>query len=53
MNKSFDNITEELRKIISQAESSGVAAWQAGEMLHEVKLTLSYGAKYKTFDNTF
>jgi hypothetical protein len=50
MNESFDEITEELKKIINQAESSGVAAWQAGEMLHEVKSNPNYRTRYKNFD---
>jgi hypothetical protein len=50
MNESFDEITDELKKIINQAEISGVAAWQAGEMLYEVKSNPNYRNRYKNFD---
>lgn len=49
--ESFNKITNELRKIITQAESSGIAAWRAGEMFSGIKIKQSYHPKYTSFDS--
>ncbi len=43
--------TEKLKKLIKQVGSSGIAAWEAGQILSTILKNESYRLRYKTFEN--
>ena len=43
--------TEKLKKLIKQVGSSGIAAWEAGQILSTILEKESYRLRYKTFEN--
>lgn len=47
--KAFEKNTSDLKSIIRQADSSGKAAWTAGQMLKLIKEKSLYKIRYKTF----
>lgn len=43
--------TEQLKRLISQVDNSGIAAWNAGDLLMIVKEKREYVPQYKIFEN--
>ncbi len=47
----FDELTTELKKIITNTQKSAKQAWQAGETLRDIRTNKNFKPKYKNFND--